>query len=164
METPNPDELFDQALVAMQANDHHKSIELVKHAIDLSPEDARLRYLLGSLYADLGVYEKALSNISSALDIDPNYSIARYHLGFMQLMSGNIEEAEKTWSPLDKLDSNHHLRLFKSGMMKIVREEFSEGLELIKSGIKHNKLNEALNNDMSVVIDNVSLSLEAESN
>lgn len=162
MDNPDPDALFNRALEAAQADDKQKSINIIKQAIIHAPDDARMRYLLGSLYADLGLYEKAIENIKEALQIDNNYGIARFHLGLLQLLSGDEQQAEQTWSPLDSLDETHYLRLFKTGMLKIVRDEIREGVEFIKSGIKFNTLNESLNEDMEVVLQNIAMSTESD--
>ena len=158
----NSDELFDLALQASQANDTQKSIGLIKSAIDQSPEDARMWYMLGSLYADIGIYDKATSNMEKALEKNHNYSIARFHLGLLYLMSGRQENAETTWNALDDLGDTHYLSLFKAGLLKIADDQLREGIELIRIGINNNHLSESLNKDMEIVIEHASLSLSEE--
>jgi len=158
----NPNELFDMALQASQANDTQKSIDLIKSAIDQSPDDARMWYMLGSLYTNIGIYDKAISNMEKALELDQNYSIARFHLGLLFLMSGRQEIAETTWNLLDDLGRTHYLSLFKAGLLKLVEDQLQEGIDLIQSGIDNNHLNESLNKDMETVIEHASLSLHKE--
>ena len=162
METIDSEKLFDLALQASQANDTQKSIGLMKKAIDQSPEDARMWYMLASLYADIGIYDKAIHNMEKALEVDQNYGIARFHLGLLYLMSGRQENAETTWSPLNKLGETHYLTLFKTGLLKIADDEVQEGIQLIKNGIENNQINESLNKDMETVIEHALLSLKAE--
>ncbi|MGD8569910.1 MAG: hypothetical protein PVJ39_17620 [Gammaproteobacteria bacterium] len=162
METTEPDKLFDLALQASQAKDTQKSIRYIKLAIDGDPEDARMRYLLGSLYADIGLYDNAISNMENALDLDENYHMARFHLGLLYLMADRQQEAELTWEGLDALDEKHYLSLFKQGLLKIVKDDVREGIDLIKAGINNNHINESLNHDMKAAIDNASLALANE--
>lgn len=162
METLDPDKLFDLALQASQANDTQKSIGFIKTALDQSPGDTRMWYMLGTLYGDIGIYDKAVLNMEKALEIDPNYGIARFHLGLLHLMAGKQEQAEATWLPLNTLGDTHYLTLFKAGLLKIVGDEIEQGIALIREGINRNHLVESLNKDMETVIENASLSLQAE--
>jgi tetratricopeptide (TPR) repeat protein len=159
METLDADTLFDLALQASQANDTLKSINIIKTAIDQSPGDARMWYMLGTLYTDIGIYDKAVLNMEKALELDPGYSIARFHLGLLYLTSGRQAQAEATWLPLDELGESHCLSLFKAGLLKIANHETEAGIQLIKQGIDKNHLVESLNNDMTTVIEHATLSL-----
>ncbi|KPJ90014.1 MAG: hypothetical protein AMJ53_15090 [Gammaproteobacteria bacterium SG8_11] len=159
METLDADKLFDLALHASQTNDTQKSIGIIKTAIEQSPDDARMWYLLGSLYTDIGLYDKAVQNMEKALEIDSQYAIARFHLGLLQMMSGELDKAEATWQPLNALGEKHYLTLFKAGLLKIVNDEIEQGIALIREGINRNHLVDSLNKDMETVIEHASLSL-----
>jgi tetratricopeptide (TPR) repeat protein len=162
METLDANKLFDMALEASQANDTQKSIGYIKEAIDQSPDDARMWYMLGTLYADIGIYDKAVQNMEKAIEVDSDYGIARFHLGLMQLISGDQQTAETTWAPLDKLGATHYLSLFKTGLIKIAKDDVEAGIDLIRTGIENNHLNESLNKDMEMVVENATLSLSTE--
>ncbi|MCG6971462.1 MAG: tetratricopeptide repeat protein [Gammaproteobacteria bacterium] len=164
MEIQDPDKLFDLALQASQANDPQKSIGILKSAIEQSPEDARMWYMLASLYTDIGIYDKAIHNMEKALQIDPNYAIARFHLGLLQLTSGNRELANTTWLPLNALGETHYLVLFKTGLLHIADDDIEQGILLIRQGIDQNHVVESLNEDMETVIEHASLSLGAQAN
>jgi len=163
MKTSDPEKLFDLALAASHARDTQKSIGYIKSAIEQAPDDARMRYMLGTLYADIGLYDNAIGNMENALRLDENYHIARFHLGLFYLMAGQQAEAETTWGALNSLGEDHYLNLFKEGLLKIVHDEVHEGISLIKAGIENNQINEGLNQDMQAAIDNASLSLAIDS-
>ena len=120
-------------------------------------------YMLGTLYGDIGIYDKAVLNMEKALEIDPNYAIARFHLGLLHLMSGQQDKAEATWLPLNTLGETHYLTLFKMGLLEIVNNDIEQGIALIREGINRNHLVESLNKDMETVIENALLSLRLES-
>jgi tetratricopeptide (TPR) repeat protein len=162
MEIQDADKLFDLALQASQANDTQKSIGILKAAIEQSPDDARMWYMLGTLYTNIGIYDKAAQNMEKALQIDSDYAIARFHLGLLQLMSGDRNLAEITWSPLDSLGEEHYLTLFKAGLLDIANEDIEQGILLIRQGINKNQVVESLNEDMQTVIEHASLSMQAE--
>jgi tetratricopeptide (TPR) repeat protein len=162
METLDSDKLFDMALQASQTNDTQKSIGIIKNAIEQSPQDARMWYMLGTLYTDIGIYDKATANMEKALEIDPEYAIARFHLGLLLLTSGKQQNAETIWLPLESLGSSHYLALFKAGLLKIAHDQIEQGIELIKKGIDKNHVVESLNEDMETVIEHASLSLHGE--
>lgn len=154
----NAEQLFDLALQASKANDTQKSIGLIKAAIEQSPQDARMRYMLGSLYANIGIYDKAVRNMEKSLELDQNYGIARFHLGLLYLMSGRQADAESTWAPLESNGEDHYLTLFKTGLLKIANDDIDHGIQLIKAGIDKNQLNDSLNKDMETVIAHASMS------
>ncbi len=162
METDDPDKLFDLALAASQANDTQKSIHYIKSAIDQSPDDPRMRYMLGTLFANIGLYDNAIINMEKALELDEAYHIARFHLGLFYLMAGRQQEAEQTWQGLDALGEQHYLNLFKNGLLKIVYDNVCEGIALLEAGIENNEVNDTLNTDMQAALDNARLSLAAE--
>lgn len=159
METSDPDKLFDLALQASQANDTQKSIHYIKSAIHQSPDDARMRYMLGTLYTNIGLYDNAITNMEKALELDAKYHMARFHLGLLYLMGNRQQDAESTWQQLDNLGREHHLNLFKEGLVKIIRDDVREGITLLQKGIDNNHINESLNQDMKVAMENASLSL-----
>lgn len=161
-EHTNPDHLFDLAIQASKANDTRKSIDLIKAAIEQSPQDARMHYMLGSLYANIGIYDKAVRSMEKSLQLDQTYGMARFHLGLMYLMSGRQQEAETTWAPLDSNGEEHYFTLFKTGLLKISNNDIADGIQLIKNGIDKNHLNESLNEDMETVIEHASMSMATE--
>ena len=160
MDNMDAEQLLDLALQASQANDTQKSFGLVRQAIEKSPQDTRMWYLLGSLYADIGIYDKAIQNLEKALQIDAGYGIARFHLGLLYLTMGQQDKAETIWEKLESLGDTHYLMLFKSGLLLIANEQVEEGIESIKKGIDNNYLNEGLNKDMESVITNATLALQ----
>ncbi|MDH5326177.1 MAG: tetratricopeptide repeat protein [Gammaproteobacteria bacterium] len=162
MENVDAEQLLDLALQASQAHDTQKSIGLVKLALEKAPEDVRMWYMLGSLYADMGLYDKSLQHLETALQIDAGYGIARFHLGLLYLTMGDRDKAEQIWQKLEELGESHYLMLFKSGLLCIADDKASEGIDKIKQGIDRNAINEELNQDMESVIANATLALKEQ--
>jgi tetratricopeptide (TPR) repeat protein len=147
------DELFQLALRAMQSDDDEKAISLLKRALDLKPNNAKARYLLGAMHAQIGLYDRAVDDLAQAVAMDPSLDAAHFQLGLLHLTSGRVAEAEAVWKALDKLPADHYMLLFKLGMVALARDEFARCVELLEKGIAANQQNASLNRDMQRVID-----------
>lgn len=149
------DELLHLALDAMKANRHEEAITSLKRALDLSPNDARMRYLLGAEHAQIGMYDRAVEEIGKAVEIDPKLSTARFQLGMLHLTSARVDQAAQAWEALDELDSDHPLRLFKTGLLHLARDEFDLCVPLLEKGMAANKENPTLNRDMQQILTSI---------
>lgn len=149
------DELLHLALNAAEANRHEDAITSLKRALDLSPDDARMHYLLGAEHAQIGMYDRAVEEIGKAVELDPKMSTARFQLGLLHLTSARVDQAERAWAPLDDLKADDPLRLFKTGLLNLARDEFEECTTNLKKGIALNKANPTLNKDMLQVLASV---------
>jgi len=149
------DELLHFAIRASQNNESEKAILYLKHALQQEPENAKLHYFLGAQHAEIGMYDRAVEEMATAVKLDPNLETAHFQLGLLYATSARIEEANNAWEPLDKLGNEHPLYLFKTGLIQLAKDEFSEATENLSNGIKLNKLNPDLNNDMQRILDSI---------
>jgi tetratricopeptide (TPR) repeat protein len=124
------------------------------------PEDPRLHFLRGSILASIGRPIEALPPLKKAVELAPDFAIARFQLGFFQLTSGEAASALATWGPLALLPRDHYLRLFVGGLTHLIRDEFGEAIEQLRAGIAANEENPPLNNDMRLIIGQVTALLE----
>jgi tetratricopeptide (TPR) repeat protein len=155
------DELLHLALRAADQNQHEQAIVYLKRALEQSPRDARLHYMLGAEHAQIGLYDRAAQEMERAVELDPGLSTAHFQLGLLHLTSARVERAEQAWAPLDQLDSGHCLRLFKTGLLHLARDEFQQCADLLARGMAANTLNASLNQDMERVLDQVQQRLAA---
>lgn len=121
------------------------------------PDDPRLHFLRGSLLASIGRPIEARAALKHAVELAPDFTIARFQLGFFQLTSGEAIDALETWGPLTLLAEGHYLRDFVAGLTYLIRDEFSETVACLQQGIAANEENPALNRDMQLIIDQVSV-------
>jgi tetratricopeptide (TPR) repeat protein len=146
------DELLHLAMSAARADRHEEAITSLKRALDLSPNDARMHYMLGAEHAQIGLYDRAVEEIGKAVELDPGLSTARFQLGLLHLTSARVDQAEQAWAGLDALAEDHPLRLFKAGLMHLARDEFEQSAANLKKGMALNSENPTLNKDMGQIL------------
>lgn len=149
------DELLHLALNAAEANRHEEAITSLKRALDLSPQDARLHYLLGAEHAQIGLHDRAIEEIGRAVALDPGLIMARFQLGLLHLTSGRVEQAERIWAPLEALDPGNALRQFKTGLLHLARDEFTDCARCLQEGMAANLEHPTLNKDMQRVLSTI---------
>jgi len=88
-----PQVLHMLALVMHQLGRGSGGIELIRHAIDLRPNDAGLRSNLGAMLAGSGEVDKGVAELRQAILLDPNLADAHNNLGNALKMLGNADEA-----------------------------------------------------------------------
>lgn len=141
-------ELLHLGLHASQCDDTGRAIDYLKQCLVLQPDNAGAAHLLGALYAQIGIYDRAKQMLSRAVELDGAQSVAIFQLGLLHLTSGEVQEASKVWERLDSLQADHFLNLFRRGLLALAADEFAECVALLERGIMSNGLNEALNEDM----------------
>jgi tetratricopeptide (TPR) repeat protein len=154
------DELMHLALYATEQNTPEKAIVHLKKLLNMEPDHAKARYLLGALHAQIGLHAKAAEEMAQALVLEPDLHTARFQLGLLHITAGRTAEAEQVWEGLNTLGDRDPLYLFKKGMLHLVRDEFEQCVEALKSGIELNTYNEDLNNDMRRVLGDAEKALQ----
>ena len=128
------------------------------------PDDARLHFLKGSTFAGSGRLIEAHAALTRAVDLSPDFHIARFQLGFFQLTSGESDNALKTWARLDGLPKENYLRVFVIGLRHLIRDELEECQAELQRGMLLNEDNLPLNNDMQLIITQITPLIEAQAN
>lgn len=147
------DELLHFAIKASRSNENEKAILYLKHALALSPDNAKIHYFLGAQHAEIGMFDRAIVDMSKAVSIDPSLDTAYFQLGLLYATSGRIAEATTAWKALNKLNDKHPLYLFKTGLLHLAKDEFAEAQACLTQGIELNKINMDLNKDMQKILD-----------
>ena len=153
------DELLHLAIDASQKDKSDKSIEYLKQAIEIEPENGKIHYMLGAMHAELGMYERAIQDMQKAVECDPLLDTAHFQLGLLHVTSGNVEAAEKAWKALNRLGKSNALYLFKTGILQLTKDEFQECIDTLEKGIKLNDQNLPLNKDMQMLIEQAKAAL-----
>jgi len=74
-----------------------EAVKVYEAGIRLSPEDARLHYLLGHLFFDRGRYDDAIRKLQECLRLAPKDRHYAYLLGMSYERAGRLEEAREHW-------------------------------------------------------------------
>ena len=146
--TLDAEELLHLGLYAAQHDEPQQAIECLKRCIALEPESAQATYMLGALYAQIGLYDRAKATLSRAVALNPNEHTASFQLGLLHLTSNELPQAHAAWVHLEALPADHFLKLFRFGLLALIADEFEKSVALLEQGIAANVLNEALNDDM----------------
>ncbi len=127
--------------------------EAVEALLRLHPADPRLLFLHGSTLAGERRYPEARAAIARAVEAAPEFWIARFQLGFLEFTSGEPTLAGETWGPLATRPEGDALRLFAEGLMRLPLDDTAGAIDLIRRGMAANTENPALNNDMQLLVD-----------
>src|SRR5215813_8519573 len=120
------EELLFLALQAMEQDRDEEAITCLKRGIALEPKSGLLHHLLGAMYAQLGMIDRAIEEMTQAITHAPGLQICRFQLGLLHFTSADLQSAERVWQPLSELPAEHPLYLFRSGLLHLARDEFAE--------------------------------------
>ncbi|MCP1290378.1 hypothetical protein NK214_09280 [Chromobacterium sp. S0633] len=146
------EELFQLALQAMESQQHAEAVALLKQGVRNDGEDARLRYLLGAEYAQIGLFDRAVVEMEQAVALQPGLVMAVFQLGLLHLTQGQPDRAEQAWQGLGELAEDHPLQLFRQGLLHLIRDEFADCREHLTRGIAANQAAPMLNEDMRRIL------------
>lgn len=144
-------ELFQLGLHATQHADPYTAISYLSQSVELEPLNPKVTYLLGAVYAQVGLYDRARDLLHKAIELNPTEYTGIYQLGLLYLTSGNVGRARVIWQQLDPLSQESYLYIFKEAMLALVEDDFARCMMLINQGIDLNQQNESLNEDMRKV-------------
>ena len=144
---------LQQIVARVSASEDDEALVVLDQALAEWPEDARLRFLRGSIQAQSAQYDIAMKDFETAVTLDPEFDIARFQLGLLHLTSGRPGRALRVWERLDRLDDTDCLKLFKTGLAYLIDDRFEDCVRLLQAGISNNSQFPPLNRDMQMVID-----------
>jgi tetratricopeptide (TPR) repeat protein len=149
------EELLHLAVEATRRGEHGSSISYLKEGVTRFPDDAKLAYVLGAEFAQIGIYDKAENEMQRAILLDPELFTASFQLGLLQMTLGKVEEAKLSWKNIDKLPKEHSLWLFKTGLEELAAEKFAIARELLSQGISSNDFSPELSKDMTTILESM---------
>ena len=159
-EALDAEELMHLALAALDARRSDEALVFVKRAIAVDANDARLHYLLGALYASIGMLDRAIAATRRATELSGDLRIAQFQLGLLLMTRGELEQAQAAWMPLDALHDEHPLRVFKRGLVHLGRDEYEACAAEIRRGLAL-CAEESLNEEMRRLLEQVEASIGA---
>ena len=85
--------LVEVGVTYSESGEYEKSIEMLKEAIKLKPDDAETHYILGVAYLDAEERAKAVETFKKATELKPDFAKAYIGLGFAYAEQGMYQEA-----------------------------------------------------------------------
>jgi len=123
---------------AMSTSDSVKALGLGKKAISHYPNSGELLYLVGSMYADIDMYDASVDCLKRAIINLDNSLPATMQLGLMQCIQGDFVSADESWVDLEYLKADHPFLLFRKGVKHLIADEFQLALDSLNNGINYN--------------------------
>jgi predicted Zn-dependent protease len=107
----NPRALYEYASVlwttsARTPTATSKVKELLIRAVQLNPNDARIRLALGRVYAQQRSWPRAISEFKQAIELDPDLTVCHYQLALAYARSGQKVKAQAEMAAYERLKSN----------------------------------------------------------
>jgi tetratricopeptide (TPR) repeat protein len=132
------DELLYLALDKNRRGRTEESLVTLKRALGIAPNDARVHYVLGSMYNQIGMIERAEKHLQHATVFDPNMENARFELGWLYWSAGQADAAAETWKAFDSKGKEYPLFLFKTALLQLAKNEYAECEKNLRAGLSVN--------------------------
>lgn len=72
----NPISKYFKANILANLGDYHKALRVLEELKDSAPQESSIHALLGKIYKQVKLYDKAVLNFGIALDLNPSTSDA----------------------------------------------------------------------------------------
>ena len=98
-ETPNDfDSLHLLGIIAFQTNRYEASVDLIKKATEVNPNNPEVYKNLAIAYKSIGKLEDALKCCDKAVKLHPNYAEAYNHRAHILIELNQYDSAIKNWN------------------------------------------------------------------
>jgi len=124
-------EALKRAIAFARDGDYESAIRCLKKSLDAKPEQEIAAGLLGSIYAELGMVERAAEYFERVLGINSENALARFQLGLLHFGAGRKREALDTWSP-SLSDPGEFVAHYYSGAALLQLEESDKARSLLQ--------------------------------
>ncbi|HEF5875103.1 TPA: hypothetical protein SAY52_005795 [Burkholderia cenocepacia] len=133
-----------------------EALEVLSASLTHWPDDHRLWFLRGSIYAGNQRRAEARVDFARAIVLAPDFAIAHFMLGLVDLLDGHVQDATAHWEPLDDAHSGRDaLQLFKTGLLALCDDRFDVALDWLKQGIAVNERYPGINAYMESIVEQI---------
>lgn len=87
------EEYLHLAINATESNDHHAALTYLHQALGITPENADALLLLGAVYAELGLMDRAIATLEECLSLNEEMEMAAIQLALLYIATGREDEA-----------------------------------------------------------------------
>lgn len=130
------DELTQLVYRAMETGQLDAALSFAKQGLVKEPDHGELRYLLGLVYGDLGLTDRAIAEMGRAVERLPQSPLPRIHLGLLLTAAGQAEDAINTLNPLLSPDASEPQRLFHGGLVALARNDLAGCVAQLERGLE----------------------------
>ncbi len=132
-----------QGLSQNEATDSRRAIDLLRHALDLSPSDGLALAIDGIVHANLvGDYSTAAKRFEQALEVDPSNAIALLYFGALRAFERKGADAVSLTDramKLSPLDPYRYLFTGIAASAAIANDEYDRAVDLATESLRLNR-------------------------
>lgn len=118
------------ATKAARAGDNEAAILELKHLLETDPRHELGNGMLASIYAQIGLTDRAVHYFRQTLDYHPDNVLARFQLASLQLQKGENSAALDTLRPMLSMPDDF-LAHFHSGLALVALGQMARARELL---------------------------------
>jgi len=144
-------EVLQVAEQAIQSKDYAKAIDLLDLLLAKAPQDVHLRYMISSIYSELGKMGIAISMLEQVVKDAPDHSQAWNNLGIAYKTAAQFDKAKEAYSKA--LELNYApISLINFSGLYINNGTPEEALRLTEKGLKLDPNSPQLRNHKSLAL------------
>lgn len=119
------------AIAYLGAGQYNSALKELLEAEKLTPEDAKVQYLLGISYRVKGLDDMAIAKFQQALSLRPDYSEAHNYLGSVYLEKGRYDDAIASFNSAlaNILYDTPAIALYNIGMAYYAKRQYETALK-----------------------------------
>ena len=116
---------------------HEEALQNFQRAVELVPDNAMYRDLVGNAYLELKQLDEAQKVLEKAIEIDPSYPLAHYDLGVVySRIKGQENEAMKLFEHAIALNEDYPLPYYAIACLYSLQNERRSALDFLKKAIQ----------------------------
>lgn len=137
-------ELYQQALIDMDANQLDKAEDCFKTIVAADPHYAQAWNKLGVIYGSRGQLDEAISAFKTAITEEPKLVNAYSNLGGIYFQAGDLETAEKMYFKAIAIDEQYANAYHNLGVLYRKQGNISESIKYLKKATSLQRRRESL--------------------
>lgn len=143
--------IFYSCLTIRQNNYWKEPVSFFERTLKYAPDSARINNNLGTLYTDMGRYEKAIDYLNRVIHYDSLYVKAYNNLGNVYYKMGDREKAASFYEKALEIDPNYEEAYYNLGIIYNETGLKEKAAALLKKAIEANPEYVSAYNNLAVI-------------
>lgn len=124
------------SIIYYQTGDEMQTLNTCSKIIELDPKDGMAHYNRGSIYSNMGLYEKALADLNQTIELLPDYASAYNNRGLVHEKMEHYDEALADFEEAIKLEGSP-ISYYNRGNTHYEMENYKEALADYQSALNN---------------------------
>ncbi|NJD55395.1 MAG: tetratricopeptide repeat protein [Nitrospirae bacterium] len=118
-----------------------KAVTAYKHAVEITPGDARIHYSLASAYSRMNMSDEAIAAYRQAIAIDPDDAIFHYDLGATLIREKKYDEALQSFGTAVRINPSFAEAHYGMGWVYAEMGKYPEAVRHYKNAVEADRYN-----------------------